>query len=273
MRRACFILFLMLFCLSACDKAPSGVIGERKMAALLEDFFKADAYMDMHSNQFDTDSARQVMKQSIMRKHGITQAMYDSSLVWYAHNMDTYTLVFDRVLDNLESQKLKAQRDAQKAQLKPQQIRQEMAVRQDFSGSGDTIDIWTLSRLWMLPPALGQGYITFTQSPDNRYQAGDRYELSFKSVTVKSDLKLLLAVDYQDGGTAFMSRGNCPDGWNKLMLQSDSTRTVRRIYGYVRYNNQPGGIAIIDSLALLRMHKKDVSYGYIGVQRLLERNK
>ncbi len=69
-----------------------------------------------------------------------------------------------------------------------------------------------------------------------------------------------------------MSRGNCPDGWNKVMLQSDSTRTVRRIYGYVRYELRDRGVAAIDSLALLRMHKNDNSYGYIGVQRLLERN-
>ena len=85
------IVLLIAVVLVSCDKAPRGVIGERKMAELVEDFLKADAYMDMHRDVYGTDSMRQLMKQSIMRKHGVTQELYDTSLVWYAHNMDAYT--------------------------------------------------------------------------------------------------------------------------------------------------------------------------------------
>lgn len=274
MRFAMFhIALLIVVGLVSCDKAPRGVIGERKMAELMEDFLKADAYMDMHRDVYDTDSMRQLMKQSIMLKHGVTQELYDTSLVWYAHNMDAYTAVYDRVIGSLDKEREHAQRQANKTAGAGASHRiQNVQVRHDFSASGDTIDIWQKQRTWLIPPALGSGYITFSLEPDERYEVGDRYEMSFKSISVKSNIKLLLAVDYVDGGTAFMSRGNCPDGWSKLMLQSDSTRTVRRIYGYLRYENRDGGLAAIDSLALLRMHKKDDSYGYIGVQRLLERN-
>ena len=268
------IVLLIAVVLVSCDKAPRGVIGERKMAELVEDFLKADAYMDMHRDVYGTDSMRQLMKQSIMHKHGVTQELYDTSLVWYAHNMDAYTAVYDRVIGSLDKQLEQAQRQVNKtggagASHRMQNVQ---VVRRDFSASGDTIDIWQNQRTWLIPPAMGSGYISFSLEPDERYEMGDRYEMSFKSMTVGSALKLLLAVDYVDGGTAFMSRGNCPDGWNKVMLQSDSTRTVRRIYGYVRYELRDRGVAAIDSLALLRMHKKDDSYGYIGVQRLLERN-
>ena len=54
-------------------------------------------------------------------------------------------------------------------------------------------------------------------------------------------------------------------------VQSDSTRRVRRIYGYVSYDIKRGQTAIVDSLMLLRSHMSKSNYGFINAQRLLER--
>ena len=72
----------------SCDRTPGGVIGVNKMADLIVDLQLAEAYIESHTADFEDDSSKLVIKQSIFKKHGITQQDYDSSLVWYAHNME-----------------------------------------------------------------------------------------------------------------------------------------------------------------------------------------
>ena len=65
MKRLGYILLLLLALaagFTACDKAPSGIIKESKMEDLLVDIYKAQAYIDNHPDEFDSDSSRQAMK-------------------------------------------------------------------------------------------------------------------------------------------------------------------------------------------------------------------
>ena len=57
-----------------------------------------------------------------------------------------------------------------------------------------------------------------------------------------------------------------------MTLQTDSTRQLRRIYGYIRYNMQPQTVAMIDSIALVRTHMDRAAYGLIGSQVTVHRN-
>ena len=66
------------------------------MADLIVDLQLAEAYIESHTADFEDDSSKLVIKQSIFKKHGITQQDYDSSLVWYAHNMEDYNKAFDK---------------------------------------------------------------------------------------------------------------------------------------------------------------------------------
>ena len=92
------LLLAVALSLLACDKTPGGVLSVDDMADLIVDMQLAEAYIDHHHEDFPTDSAKMVMKQSVFRKHGITQQDYDSSLVWYAHNMEDYTKAYDKAI-------------------------------------------------------------------------------------------------------------------------------------------------------------------------------
>ena len=78
-------------------------------------------------------------------------------------------------------------------------------------------------------------------------------------------------MDYTDGGTTQLARGTNSDGWVSIDVQSDSTRKVRRVYGYVSYDIKPGHVAHVDSLSLMRTHLNPANYGIIHAQRKLER--
>ena len=79
--------------LTGCDKAPDGIIKESDLADFLYDLYRLEAIIDMNPEAFPSDSVKRVAKQSLFQKHGITQAEYDSSLVWYATNFEAYNTV------------------------------------------------------------------------------------------------------------------------------------------------------------------------------------
>lgn len=283
-------LLLLVLALVACDRTPNGVMSVNKMADLIVDLQLAEAYIDSHGREFDTDSSRLVIKQSVFKKHGITQQDYDSSLVWYAHNMEDYTRAYDKAVTKLKnrSDKLGAAGSEAPADMMghevapgvptpggaPSGIRPGGPFRRhglDVDAKADTFDLWQGRREYLLTQGARRGFITFEVPPDAGKQAGDRYQLAYKLTRGGNEFKVCLAVDYSDGATSQITRGTNSDGWVMVDVQSDSARHVRRIYGYVSYDMKRGHKAAVDSLMLIRTHLNKANYGYINAQRQLER--
>lgn len=282
-------LLVITLAVTACGRTPGGVLSVNEMADLIVDLQLADAYIDSHSMEYESDSSMMVLKQSIFKKHGITQDDYDSSLVWYAHNMEDYTKAYDKA-----AVKLKERYD----KLDPRDNSQPTEIMAGTTGApthsttpraggpngkhlkhlktdinGDSADLWQGQRNYLLTAGSRRGFITFDIPPEATKQSGDRYQLSYKLLRGGNEFKVSLNIDYSDGGTAQVTRGTNSDGWVSLDIQSDSTRNVRRIYGYVSYDMKRGHMAYVDSLSLMRTRLNKNNYGLIHVQRTYERRK
>lgn len=94
MNRLLIIVALVLM-FASCDRTPDHVIKQKEMAALLADIHKGEGVIDLQSSHYRNDSAKKVLKQSIFISHGVTQEDFDTSLVWYGHNMDSYKDVYE----------------------------------------------------------------------------------------------------------------------------------------------------------------------------------
>ena len=281
------LLLMVTLSLISCGRTPHGVLSKSEMADLIVDLQIADAYIDSHGSEFPNDSSKQVLKQSIFKKHGITCPDYDSSLVWYAHNMEDYIRAHDLALLKLKERYDKlAKNDHQKApnRLEPELVdrpargsdlragkKHPKALKAD--ASGDTADLWQGQRQYMLTRGARQGFIPFDVQPDSHNKPGDRYQLVYKLTRGNNNFKVCLNVDYTDGSTSQMARNTNLDGWVAIDVQSDTARQVRRIYGYLGYDIRQAGAAYVDSLMLLRTHYDPKNYLYINGQRLLERKK
>ena len=87
--------------LAACSKVPDEILSEKEMRRVLADMLIAEAMINMDNDTYRSDTARLALYEGVFRKHGITQALYDSSLMWYGRNLDIYMKVYDRVLDDI----------------------------------------------------------------------------------------------------------------------------------------------------------------------------
>ena len=199
---------LTLLLLIACDKAPGGVIKESKMAHVLADFAKAGVLIEQNPSMFPDDSSKLALKQSILHKYDATLAMYDSSLVWYAHNLKIYSQVHDKAIQILEKEgninSSSHNRDAWidgAGNTAPSQgnMQQISGAKRVFPTSGDSANVWNEPQRWILTSTMPKGLITFDYKPDRECRPGDLYALNMKMISNNSVIKLMLAIDYQDG--------------------------------------------------------------------------
>jgi hypothetical protein len=287
------LLLLLALSLISCDKTPRGVLSMDDMADLIVDLQLADAYIESHIQDFDTDSSKLVIKQSVFKKHGITQKDYDSSMVWYTHNMDDYIKANDKALATLKKRydKLdKGDKNRQPGEMMGMDDGPGEPTHNPIPGPApgprgkrlpklgtdiqkDTTDLWQGTRSYMLAQGEGRGFITFDLPPDANKHLGDRYQLGYKLHRGGNEFKVCLSIDYTDGGTTQITRGTNSDGWVYIDLQSDTARHVRRVYGYVSYDIKRGHVAYVDSLLLMRTRLNLGNYGIIHAQRKLERKK
>ncbi|MBQ9467199.1 MAG: DUF4296 domain-containing protein [Muribaculaceae bacterium] len=259
---------LLLLLAAACSKTPDGVINEDDMADIMADMLVADAYVEQHSHDFPNDSVRLALKTSVVERNGYTMADYDTSLVWYAHNMQVYQDVLSRTVERLEK------REAEMAGIDRSRSHNEPRGPRRYAAVGDTADLWQLpARELMLAPALGVAtYVAFEAGSDRDKAPGDRYEIDFKLVALQTQVNVMLAIDYDDGTTSFMMRNTNYDGWTRLTVQGDSALTPRRVYGYIATTGTAtGAVAYLDSLCLLRTHLDRAGYSYIRTHRRVAR--
>ncbi len=272
MKRVHFILLysaLMLATLSACDKAPKGVIPESRMDDLIVDLCKAEAYMDLNPGEFSSDSSKMILKQSVFAKHGVSQTDYDRSIEWYANNMDTYSKVYDKAIRTLNNERKHLNKKSQEEIHSTTVASAVTAAKGYYPSVGDSADVWTENRTWMLTSNYLQGYITFDFTPDGESRRGDRYKLSLKKLGFGSRFSLLLAAEYRDGCSSVVARNSSFDGWDEMSLQCDSTRETRRVYGFIRYSIRPFTVAYIDSVSLLRTHLAPKQYSSFRLQKFI----
>ena len=97
MRARLFVyLFPILFL--ACSGKPAYVVSDKKMENVLFDLYIAETEMNENSRIFYNDSAKkQDLLQSVFQKHKISQAKFDTSLVWYNTKLKRYLKINTQV--------------------------------------------------------------------------------------------------------------------------------------------------------------------------------
>lgn len=89
--------FVLIIVFSACKK--NDVLSRDKMVEVLRDVQLAEAVSaTSRQEEFKLKEQKEALVQGILKKHNITQAQLDSSLVWYSDNVEIYNRVNDSVV-------------------------------------------------------------------------------------------------------------------------------------------------------------------------------
>lgn len=88
---------------TSCSKKD--IIPEDKMIAVLKDAYLAESMFDVKHGSFDkNEESRKALLKAVLEKHGITDAQFDSSLVWYSDNAQLFIRINDSTISELRSE-------------------------------------------------------------------------------------------------------------------------------------------------------------------------
>lgn len=238
---------LSLLCLVACRKTPDGILNQEEMASLMADIHMGEAIIDYNYSLFPNDSTRKMLKQSIYLKHGVDQAVVDSSFVWYGNHIEDYIKVYDRTIEILQDK----QRDFASA------------TNAQITIAGDSVEIWFGPRHVIVNSKLPSNIVSFNIEPDSTWQNGDIYLLSYKAINSQVQINGKLSVDYTNGTSAYADVSTTNKNRNLFKLELDSTLTPTRLYGYLEFPVNSNATYEIDSLSLTRVRHYLMGRTYI----------
>lgn len=238
---------LALIILVSCSKVPGYVVKPQAMARLLADQYMAESLMEQSTGEWRDDSSKLAMRLAVFQRNGITEAQFDTSMVWYGHNLDLYTQVQDLTIEELER--------------RVSDIGKDMSVTAvAMAVSGDSVDVWNLSPTLLLTPDGPSRILRFSLQADDNWRRGDVYAWRMKTVRDTSPLAVHLAVDYSDGSVETVTIPTATQQWRQAQLMTDSTRVPVRVSGWVWFSPDTRPMITVDSISLTRSRLNKALY-------------
>ena len=96
------LCLLIVLLLTGCR--PEGVLHSWEMRDVIVDLHKTEALLLVAGVPLNGTEAKQMYYAQVLEKHGITQAQFDSSIVWYTAHPQLFDKIYPRVLAKLEKE-------------------------------------------------------------------------------------------------------------------------------------------------------------------------
>lgn len=235
---------------------PSQYIQPADMEDILYDYHlgQAAAQLEDGVSYDQRNFNRTVNMAAVLKKHGVTQAEFDSSLVFYYTHAERFHKMYQRVADRLSNEALKL--GASEGEVE----------RYATVGlNGDTASIWEGNRAVALVPYAPYNRINFRQVADTTYHKGDSFLMNlmvdfiYQSGSKDAVVCLVAKLD----NDSVISRVNhiSVSGVNQLRLFVDEDRSVKELYGYF-YMGKGGDksttlkLMFLKDIQLIRFHQK-----------------
>lgn len=246
----------LLFCVSSCKPSlPGGILSKGKMTDILYDYHLALAMAHMDDNGDKGQSL--AYREAVLRKHDVTSAEFDSSMVYYMRHTelleDVYKDLTDRYNNEITAMGGSAKEGGEFANL---------------SATGDTANVWNLATSMVFMPVKPFNSTSFDIKVDSTFHKGDRLMLDFDAQFI-----------YQDGmrnGVAMLAVqfGNDSIAQRTIMIQSTQHYSVelsdadslgiKSVKGYFMLMNDDNGTGVssqttlklmfLEHIKLIRMH-------------------
>jgi signal peptidase II len=210
------LLLLGVFALWGCKPSvPREYIQPDELQDILYDYHVADGVA--RSQGGDYASQVVALRTSILKKHGITQAHFDSSMVYYMRHADRLHSIYEDLSDRL-------QEDAKALGASAS----DMVLVGGSLSDADTVNIWRAQTSMVLFPTAPYNSFSFEIKPDSSFHPGDKLLLRFSSNFIFQDGMrdgvACLAVTYKNDSVA--SRTMHINSASNFTLQTDDNDSL-----------------------------------------------
>ena len=241
-------LFTVLLLLTGCNR-PKGVISQSEMESVLTDLHKLDGAMAAKGIAYAQWDQKNEYYVSVLKKHGINQAIFDSSVVYYNRDPKKFERIYDNVIKNLTD----LQTDVNKGKYHDIDSSEIHKIK---------YNIWNGRTKYVLTKDSARSRVKF-EINDQGFMLDDMYTLRFlQRISPKdsSTNKLIrFQINYEDGYTHGIIKKVKADHVTRrytLRIWSTHPYKVKSISGELLGSTVYKGKqdAMIDSITLMRMY-------------------
>ena len=94
---------ILLLCVAMLGCRPRGILSNKEMRDVLYDLHRVDGALQTAGYNYGHTQEVAAYYKSVLDEHGITQAEFDSSLVWFTDNPQIFNKIYPRVIDRLQA--------------------------------------------------------------------------------------------------------------------------------------------------------------------------
>lgn len=217
-RKLIYILSVLtiIISISSCDS--NNALSQNKMVAVLHDIQIAEAIQQTRRNDFTDMQSKDALIEGVLRKHGITQAQLDSSLVWYSDNVEVYLRVNDSVMATLR-------RDVD--------IQNEMVARRSYRRNNINFSL------------LPEFYYLTNSEPTlpffiDSLQVGHfpDFEIKLKAMSIEEDVDANFSVSFVYNDTTLIANQKITSDGLYQIEKPNRAGLLKGIYGNVHLNTE-----------------------------------
>ena len=227
------------------NSMPKEVIPPAKMEKVLYDYHLALGL----SGQLPASEnyKKQAYKNYLFKKHQITEAQFDSSMVWYTRN--SYEL--SKIYQNLDK---RFSREKTKLTSMLQERHIDIATQ-----AGDTVNIWHYYPVYWLTDAPLNNKFTFTMRADSNFWIKDAFAWNADLTYLDAGkLTMGLNIRYENDSVTGKTIAMTQSGRHSLYIQSDSLNKIKDINGFIYVDkdsvHQTPNV-LISNVSLIKYHK------------------
>lgn len=246
------ISFLLCFLSMGCKPSiPSKYLQPDEIADILYDYHISEGIVN--AVESGDSLALRSFKLNILSKYEVSEADFDSSMVYYVR----HTKLLEDVYQKLD-ERLSAEANEQGSSF----------ARLDASLMvGDTANIWTHSPSFALSPYVVTNRFYFEEAVDSSYHAGDRFMLDFDAQYIfqdgMRDAQAVLVVTYDNDSIEYVTNQISGSSHYHMQINNDGGLKIKSLKGFWIMNSGASSdltsvstlkLLIISNVKFIRLH-------------------
>lgn len=237
---------------SGCGKKyPDDILQPAQMEELLHDYHLASSMTN--ELPYSENYKKQAYLNYVFKKHNVTEAQFDSSMVWYTRHTEELAKIYENLNKRFDRES--------------KSVASQVAKRDNqtfVSLSGDTVNIWQDRPVYWLTTSPVTNKMTFDFKADTTFRPNDTFiweaDYNFLPAGTQAEVTVALSVSFANdsiqGTTQTMNRA----GTQRFHLKADSA-AIRGVSGFVYFKADtlhPSSV-LISNIRLTRIHEKSGS--------------
>ncbi|MBR6946051.1 MAG: DUF4296 domain-containing protein [Prevotella sp.] len=244
-------IFLLCLLISCKPGVPRHVIQPADMEKLLYDYHVGQAMSQDLTD--DREYNQELYKLAVLKKHHVSEAEFDSSLVYYMRHTEQLHTIYKKLSERLNKEALALGASASEVN------------RYTLSNTGDTANIWTGETVASLIPYAPYNKISFVMPADTAFRKGDKFLLGVSSRFLyqdgSKDAIMQLAVRFANDSVSAKTIHMASNNNYNVEIDDRDTLGIKEIRGFILLTKDKNAsettlkLLLLDNIHLVRFHK------------------